>query len=89
MSIIREFYEGDIRPGEVDFKNHRYKLAAAQYEQLTERLKKTFSEKQLKLFEKLDARHYIMEYEFGREMYAAGFAMGVKITAESFFTKTH
>ena len=87
MSIIREFYEGEMRPNEIDFKNHKYKLAAAQYEQLSEKLKKTFSPKQKKLFESLNDRHYITEYEYGREMYTAGFAMGVKLTAESFCTK--
>ena len=88
MGIIREFYEGEIRPSEVNFKNPKYHRAFAQYEQLSQKLKDTLSPKQLKLFEALDTRYYIMEHEFGREMYTAGYAMGVKFTAEAFCTKT-
>ena len=88
MSIIREFYEGELHPNEIDFKNHKYKLAYAQYEQLYEKLKKTLSKKQLKLLESLNDRVFIKEYEYGREMFAVGFSLGVQFTAEGFCTKT-
>ena len=89
MSIIREFYQGELRPNEVNFKNPVYSSNFARYERTPEQLKKSLSKKQKKLLESLIGNFFSMEYEFGREMYTAGFAMGVKLTAESFCTKTH
>lgn len=89
MSIIREFYEGEMRPNEVNFRNHVYSANFERYEKTAEQLKKSLSNKQIKLLENLIGYFFNMEYEFGREMYTAGFAMGVKLTAESFCTRTH
>ncbi|MBO5266287.1 MAG: hypothetical protein J6B08_03215 [Ruminiclostridium sp.] len=89
MSIIREFYQGELRPNEVNFKNPVYSSNFVCYEKTAEQLKKSLSNKQKKLLENIIGNFFNMEYEFGREMYTAGFAMGVKLTAESFYTKTH
>lgn len=88
MSTIREFYEGNLRPNEANFKNKKYSLSYMRREQLTEKLKNTLSKKQLKLFESINSCCIDIEYEFGREMFAVGYSLGVKFTAEGFCTKT-
>jgi len=89
MSTIRDFYEGDIRPNEVNFKNKKYSSAFTQREHIMERLNKSLSKKQLKLLAQLDSCYFNMEFEYGREMFTEGFSLGTKLTAESFCTKTH
>ncbi|MBQ7834865.1 MAG: hypothetical protein IJ385_03700 [Ruminiclostridium sp.] len=88
MSIIKDFYEGGLRPSEVNFKNRKYSLAFAQNENLVEKLRKTADPKQLKLLDAIIKRYTVMEMEYGKEMFAVGFSAGTKLTAEAFCTDT-
>ena len=84
MSITDDFFEGSLCPAYRKADTPRSRKALKENDELLEKLKPDLSKKQNEHIEKIIDNHFIIEYEYGKEMFKKGFSIGLRLAAEAF-----
>ena len=81
-SIIEIIYKAEQPSCENIPDNENYRESLAEFFKFIEGFKKSLTENQKEIFEKLENLHDKLEYETGLSRYVAGFKLGLKVGLE-------
>lgn len=85
MSIIEQIYDEKIFPERKEYSTRGYGKYLLQYLDAKMKIEKKIPPQNVSIVRDLAENVDKMEYEFGKGMFEAGFAMAMKLAAEVFY----
>ena len=84
MIFLDELYKGEINPLDSFAMSSDYRKASFQQDKIYNQLENSLSKEQKRMLEKLWDCKADVEYEYGKQMFKAGFSLALKLAAEVF-----
>lgn len=85
-SMLKQLYDGEIFPVEsICPKNHAYREAHHQMDQILANLRDVLSAQELVQLEKLEERYFQTSSLYGYENFAYGFRLGMSLREQGMF----